>query len=311
MTASASCPLCQIPAPLRLRKSGFAIHRCEKSDFEFVHPTPPADVIARVYAREYFTGEGHGYADYFEQERPANLRKAAQRLDRLAQLGITGSARLLDVGCADGVFVEAALARGLDAHGVEQSPEALAAVPKGLQNRVYSSIEKASEWGPWSAITLWDVLEHLPDFLGTLRALRVELAPSGVLAVVVPVIDNANARYLPSTWDQYKPPEHLWYFSRKSLRDVLEREVGAVVLEESAWRREARILDVAPAAAGAAAKNALTRAARGIERRLWRSAVAARLLAPERLDDSVAMYALACRYARDAFRPSCPRNALA
>src|SRR5262245_4740509 len=104
----AMCPLCGGPAPLRFRKSGYAIHRCAACDFEQVCPVPSRAEVAALYAQQYFTGAGCGYRDYFASERATNLEKAAVRLGRIAELGATRGGRLLDVGCADGVFVESA-----------------------------------------------------------------------------------------------------------------------------------------------------------------------------------------------------------
>jgi SAM-dependent methyltransferase len=281
---SAECLLCGRPAPLRFWAGDYAIHRCERCDFEFVFPPPTPEAIARVYERGYFSGEGHGYADYFERERRSNRRKAEQRLDRLTELGLASGARLLDVGCADGTFVEAALARGFDPYGIEVSPEALARLPAALQGRVYPSLSAAAGT-PYDAITMWDVLEHLTQPVATLREAVSLMRDGALFGIVVPVIDNFNARHWPQTWDQYKPPEHLSFFSCASLRALFEREVGELLLEEPAWRRESRFLDVAAHAprvfrALVAADAAVTRAlvGRGVLPETW-------------TEDSVALYA--------------------
>lgn len=279
----APCTLCAAPARRRLRVGSHAIHRCGRCDFEFVHPLPRAEDIAAVYASGYFSGGGAGYRDYFGAEHADAERKARERLARLHALGARQGGALLDVGCADGTFLREALARGFRVRGVEVSPEARARLPSELEGLVGSALDEAAAQGPYDVATLWDVLEHLPDPLGALRTLRAALAPGALIAIVVPVIDNANARVLPRTWDQYKPPEHLWYFSRRALRTTLERELGARLLaEEPAWRREARWLDVARPAS-----SPLGRALRRAERALWRSLVATRVIDPARLEDSV------------------------
>jgi cyclopropane fatty-acyl-phospholipid synthase-like methyltransferase len=248
---------------------------------------PSPEVIAAVYARDYFSGPGAGYDDYFGAERAVTLAKARTRIARLKELGATPGGTWLDVGCADGGFVAEARAQGFRAHGVEVSPEARSAMAPEIAAVVHESIASASVHGPFDVITMWDVLEHLPEPIAALRALRHTLAPRGLVGIVLPVIDNANARWWPASWDQYKPPEHLWFFSRAALRTVIERELAAnVVHEESAWRREARWLDVARPASGP-----LSRGLRAIERAAWRSAAAIGALDPSRLDDSVAMYA--------------------
>jgi SAM-dependent methyltransferase len=281
---NAACSLCGELAPLRFWAGAYAVHRCARCDFEFVFPTPSAAVLAEVYQSAYFSGGGHGYADYFERERHANHHKAKQRLDRLTQLGLAPGARLLDVGCADGTFVEAAIERGFDAYGIEVSAEALERLPLQLRGKIFTSFATAAG-APYDAITMWDVLEHFDTPVATLREAVSLMRPGGLFGVVVPVIDNFNARHWPQTWDQYKPPEHLSFFSSASLRALLEREVGEVVLEESAWRRESRFCDVA------ARDPKALRPLAAVEAALTRTFIKWGVVPGDWTEDSVALYA--------------------
>lgn len=234
------CALCDAPCRRRFAAKGHDVYRCEACDLEFVWPTPAPEAIAAVYARGYFTGPGAGYEDYFERERGIAARKAGARLDRLAALG-HGAGRLLDVGCAAGYFLEAAAARGYDVAGVELSAEARAQSPAALRDRIAPSL--ASVDGGFDVVTLWDVLEHLPSPDAALAEIAPRLAPGGALGLVLPVLGSVNTRVAPRTWDQYKPPEHLWFFSRAALRALLARHGMEVVHEEAAWTRRSRFVD--------------------------------------------------------------------
>ena len=247
---------------------------------------PSSAELTAFYQSGYFTGQGPGYSDYFVAERRSNLKKAAHRLGVLETLGLTPGARLLDVGCADGTFVEAACQRGLDAYGIEVSAEAINRMSPSVRERVAASHDEASRWAPFQCMTFWDVLEHLPSPVEALETALQYLSPGGLVGVVVPVIDNVNARRFPRTWDQYKPPEHLWYFSRNSLRALLGRVVGDVVFEEGAWRRNSRLFEVALGSRGLAG-HALAAAEGGLAVAL----AAVRLLPANLLEDSVAMFA--------------------
>jgi SAM-dependent methyltransferase len=278
------CALCGGECPLRFRKGAYAIHRCDRCDLEFVWPTPSPDAVKAVYERGYFSGDGPGYEDYFGRERDLAGRKAAARLDALAALGRTGGT-MLDFGCAAGYFVESARAHGWDAYGVEPSPEAQRGWSEGARPYLAASLDALRHRGPFDVITAWDVLEHLADPIETLRALRALARPGAVFAVVVPVIGNVNTRLAPSTWDQYKPPEHLWFFSRASRRATLLAGAGArVVREDVAWARRSRFVDPE-----GRARALWTRAARAVESSLFR---AASVVAPSLTVDSVAFYAV-------------------
>lgn len=219
---------------------GFDIVRCEACDHEWVDPLPTPEQVDAVYNDGYFTGEGLGYRDYFLRERASNVRKARHRLNLLGSLGAAPGCRSLDIGAADGSFVVEALTRSWDAFGVEVSSEARAALTPELLPRVHTSLDAAADHAPFHVVTLWDVLEHLPDIGQTMRQVNDLLAPGGLVGIVVPVIDNWNARHRPHSWDQYKPPEHLTYFSTRSLRAFAESRIGPIVHEEPAWIRYAR-----------------------------------------------------------------------
>jgi SAM-dependent methyltransferase len=235
-----------------------------------------------VYEHGYFTGTGSGYEDYFGRERSIAFRKAHSRLDALAAVARRRPGRVVDIGCAAGYFLEVALARGWDAWGVEPSAEARSALAPSLAGRVAESLDALD--GDFDAVTFWDVLEHLPDPLTTLREARARLRSEGVLAGVVPVLGSINTRLVPQSWDQYKPPEHLWFFSRRALRKLLWQSAGMrVIREEVAWRREARFVDPE-----GRRRHPLVRVAHHVDRLLHRTV---ETFWPEATVDSVAFYA--------------------
>lgn len=278
---TATCVLCGGSCPRRFEVKGYAVHRCARCDLEFVHPTPTSEAIAAVYASDYF--EGGAYADYFSAERDLAERKARARLDALASLGVTRGASL-DLGCAAGYFVDAALRRGFDAFGVEPSPRARAHCPSSVARRVVEALDDPALPERFDLVTLWDVLEHLTDPLAAVRSIRARLAPRGWLAVVVPAIGNVNTRIAPSTWDQYKPPEHLWFWSLRSLTALLAKHDFDVVRHGVAWERHPRWVD--PTGAD---RRPLVRGLRAVDAGLH--AAVARLGGRAWVTDSVAVYA--------------------
>ncbi len=280
---SPACILCHLPARHRLASHGHAIHRCAPCDIEFVWPRPDARVLSDVYAQGYFTGDGPGYRDYLGREREISVSKARLRLDALAALGCSVG-HMLDIGCAAGIFLGEAHARGFDVGGVEPSPEARSALPKHLRDTVVPSLDAVDRAYPYDVVTLWDVLEHLPDPVTTLRSVRGLTHSGSLVAVVVPCIGNVNTRWAPRTWDQYKAPEHLTFFSPRSLRTLLTREIGPVVHEHTAWQREGRWYDPE-----GLHTHPFAGSLRSIDRAVGRALAV--LLGPDALVDSVAVYA--------------------
>lgn len=278
---TARCPLCGRAMRTRFRVRLFDIVRCERCAIERAEPMPSEEALSKLYASEYFSGAGHGYHDYFGAEREVADRKAQARMDALEAAGLTQGARVLEVGCADGRFLLEAKRRAFDARGVEWSAEARAQADPAVRDRIVPTM--AAVEGTFDAFAAFDVIEHWRHPLDELSRARRRLREGALVAIVVPVIDNANARWAARSWDQYKPPEHLWFFSRQSLVAIVDRALDAEPLSMScAWARHARILDAWLHRRGPLAR---------LEGACWRWLVRARLVARERLEDSVLLVA--------------------
>lgn len=158
------------------------------------------------------------------------LRSQRRYLRLLGQYTDRTPGRLLDVGCSAGLFLELAAAQGWSVFGVEPSTWLAHLAQKRFGSRVFNtSIEDiglATE--SFEAITLWDVLEHVRDPGVVLRKTAGLLKPGGILALNVPDIGSIIAKSLGPRWPLLLP-EHLHYFTRRSLRLLVEQN-GFVVL---------------------------------------------------------------------------------
>ena len=129
------------------------------------------------------------HSDYWYRARVPVYREFLRRFS--AYCG-----RLLDVGCGIGFFVKVARDAGWDAHGSEVSPVAvrIGREQLGLAQLHVGRVEDAGfVQGSFDAITLWDVIEHVPDPVSLLIELRRLLRPGGLLFVQTP---NVNMQLL-------------------------------------------------------------------------------------------------------------------
>lgn len=137
----------------------------------------------------------------------------------LARLPASGGT-LLDIGCADGRFVYAAARRGLDARGIDHSGRL---IDEG--NRRYggdrlsrASIEElVGAAQRFDVVTLFEVIEHVPDPADLLRRARSLLNPGGLLFVSTP----NRAGYPPAPAHLDRPPHHLTRWNERALRAAL------------------------------------------------------------------------------------------
>jgi SAM-dependent methyltransferase len=196
------------------------------------------------------SGNGNGSrgfaydAGYFESWNLApgspawKLRQAtaAMRLETLGRLGVRGGA-LLDVGAAGGYLVEHASRAGFDARGVEISEHAVRIASRVVPGKVHRGTLETLDLPPASldVVTLFDVLEHVPEPEDSLSRLSRWLKPGGWLAVTTPDVDSLSARLMAGFWPHYKE-EHLFYPSRKGLRRLFAATGFEVAHEERAMK---------------------------------------------------------------------------
>jgi 2-polyprenyl-3-methyl-5-hydroxy-6-metoxy-1,4-benzoquinol methylase len=204
--------------------TGLGLVRCERCRLVYVHPRPGLAEIAAVYDERYFRSEDSGtvgYADYLGDE--ANIRRTfARRLERLERWVRPG--RVLDVGCAAGFFLDEARRRGWTPQGLDVSAFAVqyARTRFGCDVRHAGLLEASLPAAAYDLVTMWDVIEHVPDPAACVRRAAELLRPGGLLALATPDLGSLPARLTGARWIGYKlSREHLYYFERRTLRRLL------------------------------------------------------------------------------------------
>jgi SAM-dependent methyltransferase len=243
---AATCPLCGYASahvlPFRYEFHGRLLQGvgCPQCDLARLFPMPSDEEIASLYAEEYFTTctdevGAHGKQAYMELATAgkADRRRAAARLDRLLcrQEGRRG--RFCEVGCGPGFFLAEMRALGWEVRGLEISAFAArhAREVLGLQVDEGPLVPGRLPREAFDALLLGDVLEHLPRPREALTAVWCSLAPGGVVAVAVPSTRNLLSARLGMAIYRRRgriktlrlPPYHLFEYTPRSLRAMLER----------------------------------------------------------------------------------------
>ena len=160
-------------------------------------------------------------ADYYShQEQPKTFIQKIYSFARglmfhykhnIISLFLFKGASILDVGSGTGDFLSFMNLKGYDVTGVENNPKARLISQKN-DIKIHESISEIQDHS-FDLITLWHVLEHLPDpeeaFKNTINLLN----KSGHLIIAAPNIYSLDKEHYRENWAGFDVPRHLWHFS--------------------------------------------------------------------------------------------------
>ena len=208
--------------PRRLSHSTFTVVRCTRCDLVYTTPLPTSSDLASLYDQQFYGVAPSQPRTFWEPLRHAlHLFVLEQR--RRALLGRPPGI-VLDVGCGDGDFLAFLQRHGWKGVGTEYSPDACAlARRKGVRVIQGELREAALPPDSLDVVTLWHVLEHLPQPLEALQEVHRLLRGDGLLVVEVPCITSPTFRLCGESWFPLDVPRHLQHFSQQTLTRLLAR----------------------------------------------------------------------------------------
>lgn len=133
--------------------------------------------------------------------------------------------RLLDVGCATGIFLHSFQGSNWETYGVETSEYAARIARDRYHLRVQVGTLEQAHFADefFDAVTLWDVLEHLHDPRAGVKEIYRILKPDGVITIRVPNAQSRDAKWFGRYWAGLEPPRHLYVFTPVTLNRLLEQ----------------------------------------------------------------------------------------
>lgn len=188
-------------------------------DMLVTHPQPNSEKIGRYYeSSEYIshTDEHRSIVSFLYQNIKAYTLKSKVKYIQKCS-GKIG--RILDIGAGTGDFLVSAKNSGWKVDGVEVNKLARdKALIKGINlNENLDDLKDQK----YDIITLWHVLEHLPNLEMSLKKIDSLLKPTGILVIAVPNFRSFDAKYYSKYWAAFDVPRHFWHFSKNSVTKLL------------------------------------------------------------------------------------------
>jgi len=192
----------------------------------------------------YFLGGIKTDEDYYRRHYPQQYHRDGTSGSRISRLLAMLSARafsskarlilralpkspqpfsLLDIGCGEGKFLESLDTGCFRPEGLEPHPEASRICQdKGLHVRNGDIRSMPLKERSFDVVTLWHVLEHLPQPKETLKKVHQALKKGGILAVSVPNTQGLGFQWGGTNWFHLDAPRHLTWFNAPSLDHLLK-----------------------------------------------------------------------------------------
>ena len=186
------------------------------------HPQPTLDKLGSYYEFEDYISHTDGKRTLFEKMYHFIKRKAIRDKVKLINSYQPVKGRILDIGAGTGDFLLECKNQNWDILGIEPNDKAKGiALGKGI--KFGDTIEKL-ESNSFDVITMWHVLEHVPDVEHQVSELKRLLKPSGTIIIAVPNFKSYDANHYKEFWAAYDVPRHLWHFSKTAIEKLFDKQ---------------------------------------------------------------------------------------
>ena len=178
-------------------------------------PQPSLEKLPSYYESEDYISHTDSKRTLFEKAYHLVKNNALNNKVNLITKLLPQKGIVLDIGSGTGDFLITAKNHGWNISGIEPNSKAKKiAESKGV---VFESSLENIPNNSMDVITMWHVLEHVPNLEEQFTQLKRIVKPNGYIIIAVPNYKSFDAKYYNAFWAAYDVPRHLWHFSKTSI----------------------------------------------------------------------------------------------
>tara|TARA_R110000868_G_scaffold59969_10_gene183966 strand:+ start:2526 stop:3383 length:858 start_codon:yes stop_codon:yes gene_type:complete len=212
--------------------SGETFDLIKNSEYGFLEtiPQPSLEKLPNYYKSEDYISHTDSKRNLFENVYHLIRGISLKQKMRLINSCTSSEKKLLDVGCGTGDFLQVAKKDTWEVYGIEPNEHARAIANKKTDHSVFD-VDQLLKFKPnsFDVITLWHVLEHLPNLEEQIQVFKNLLKLDGTLIIAVPNFNSYDAKFYKSHWAAFDAPRHLWHFSKSSMSKLVSNKNMKVV----------------------------------------------------------------------------------
>ena len=202
-------------------KEIFDLHHNPEFDLLITFPKPSLEKLPSYYESEDYISHTDGKRSVFEKMyhfiKNIALKNKLNLINSESEKG-----NLLDIGAGTGDFLVVAKKDGWQITGIEpgEKPRNIA-IQKGVS---FANDLAELQDNSFDVITMWHVLEHVPDLEFQIKELKRLIKPNGTILIAVPNFNSFDANYYGEFWAAFDVPRHLWHFSKTAIEKLFAVE---------------------------------------------------------------------------------------
>lgn len=196
----------------------FELFRDNDLDILQTTPQPAESDLPQYYESDDYISHTDGKRSLFEKMYQAIKNIALQNKLKLINSLSENKGKLLDIGAGTGDFLNVAKQNGWETIGTEPSEKAKTIALKKGVHFVDSTKDLADH--SIDVISMWHVLEHVPNPEIQIAELKRLIKPTGTIIVAVPNFNSHDAKHYGAFWAAYDVPRHLWHFSKTGIQKL-------------------------------------------------------------------------------------------
>ena len=202
-------------------KETFGLYMDPDTDMLITFPKPKTSALGKYYESQDYISHTDSTRNAFDKAYQIVKNIAIKNKVKLIDGFCKEKGNLLDIGAGTGDFLVAAKKDGWNTTAVEPNAAASALIQKKGLICYHDTTVLTS--GSFDVISMWHVLEHVPDVDAQLRELKRLLKPNGTILVAVPNYKSFDAKYYGRFWAAFDVPRHLWHFSKNSIKIIFAK----------------------------------------------------------------------------------------
>ena len=202
-------------------QESFAIVQCKACELLFTNPKPNDSRLAYYYNSDQYISHNNNKKNIqnliYQIIRSITVRQKIKLIKKYCNTG-----KLLDFGSGTGTFLKEAI-KHFNITGIELNSKAIQQTASLIKKHTYEHIGLLSSNDKFDIITMWHVLEHLPNLKNTIGKIKEHLSPKGHIFIALPNPESWDSNYYGANWAGYDVPRHLYHFNQKAMFNFLKK----------------------------------------------------------------------------------------